>query len=125
VTALALVVSTSGYAELIMPVLKVGEGHTFTRGQLPGATVTCVGGGSRIAQTVPSTATTKEGHWSSNRSNDRLSLAIAGEADGSFAVACQRCNGWGTALSGVPCGPMDNYADSGGVFVPTKAHPYP
>jgi len=54
VTGLALTLSASPYAEVVTPVLKVGQTRMFTPGQLaPGRTVVCAAGSNRLRDKVP------------------------------------------------------------------------
>jgi hypothetical protein len=114
VTALALAISGSAYAELVGPVLRVGETQTFTPSQFqPAETMACVGGGGHVTASVPTVtkaealAAAREGyHWGNLRLNDGLSLSIAVNRDRSIVVECSSTalptphpyNAWGTAM---------------------------
>jgi hypothetical protein len=54
VTALALTLGASAYAQVVTPVLEVGQTETFTPGQLaPGRSVVCAAGSERLRGNVP------------------------------------------------------------------------
>jgi hypothetical protein len=114
VTALALAISGSAYAELVAPVLRVGETQTFTPGQFkPAETMACVGEGGHVTARVPTVtkaealAAAREGyHWGNLRLNDGLSLSIVVNRDRSIVVVCSSTalrtprpyNAWGKAV---------------------------
>ena len=114
VTALALAISGSAYAELVAPVLRVGETQTFTPGQFkPAETMACVGEGGHVTARVPTVtkaealAAAREGyHWGNLRLSDGLSLSIVVNRDRSIVVKCSSTalpishpyNAWGKAV---------------------------
>ncbi len=113
-TTLALAISGSAYAELVAPVLRVGETQTFPPNQfMPAETMGCIGGGGRVTAPVPTVtramalAAAREGyHWGNLRLGDGLSLSIAVNRDLSIVVKCSSTalpiphpyNAWGKAV---------------------------
>lgn len=88
VTALALALSASAYAEIVTPVLKVGQTRTFTQGQLaPGRTVVCAAGSTRVSDHVPLVLApgARARTW-----GDGLSLAISALPHDAYTVVCNR-----------------------------------
>jgi hypothetical protein len=99
VSALALTLGASSSAQVVTPVLEVGQTRMFTAGQLaPGRTVVCAAGDERLRGNVPFVVLPGQEGVSVGRSSsgDGLTLSIlvhtrdAVQAHDSYTVMCSR-----------------------------------
>jgi hypothetical protein len=99
VSALVLTLSASAYAQVVTPVLKVGQTRVFTPGQLaPGRTVVCAVGSERVRGNVPfivlpgqeGASYTTFSHANGLSLWIRVQARDAVQTDDSYTVMCNR-----------------------------------
>jgi hypothetical protein len=128
VSALALALSASAYAEVVTPVLKAGQTQMFAPGQLaPGRTVVCAAGSERLRGNVPfivQPGLAGASYITVSRGNG-LSLSIAvqahdpAQAHDAYTVTCNRMPAPVCIPPGQPCQIPYHIPE----FVPTAAAP--